>query len=132
MEDLEATRIYRSLFNRDAPPLILSRFKRVSERLNDKVSPQDLEQYYQAIRRVGDLEALEVAGRFTKKLPLLSWKFQAMVYLAETLPENQDYFVNRQTGFLKGGWLIFLGFMRTAYKLVKGFWLLGRLKSAAD
>ena len=100
--------------------------------MNDKVSPPDLEQYYRAIRRVGDLEALEVAGRFTKKLPLLSWKFQAMVYLAETLPENQVYFVNRQTGFFKAGWLIFLGFLRTAYKLVKGFWLLGRLKNAAD
>jgi hypothetical protein len=130
MEDLETRRIYRSLFNRNPPAVILSRYPFISQRLNARVSRAELERYTLAIGQIEDLEALEVACRFVKKFPLLSWKFQAMVYLAETLPENQAYFVNEQTSFIVGGWQLFTGFLRSAYKLAKGFWLLARLKDA--
>ncbi len=129
-EDLEATRIYRSLFDRNPPAIILARYKLVSEHLNNKVSRLDLERTYQAIRQVEDLEALEIACRFAKKLPLLNWKFQAVLYLAETLPENQPDLVNEQTSFIKGGWLIFMAVLRSAYKLAKGFWLLAGIRDA--
>jgi hypothetical protein len=130
IEELEATRIYRALFRQNPPAMITARFKPVSKRLNERASRADLERYTRAVRQSGDLEALELACRLAKKMPLLSWKFQAMVYLAETLPENQAYFVNERTSFFKAGWLILLDTLWTGFKAARGFWLLARLKDA--
>ena len=67
----------------------MQRFLPVIERLNAAASPAELAEYYRAVEAGADLEALELAGRLTGRLPLLTRKVQAMVALAETLPENQ-------------------------------------------
>lgn len=125
---LEAQKIYRSLFRQDAPEIVISRFQGISERLEENLSLVDKDRYYQIIRKVNDLEALEIACRITKKMPLLSWKFHAMVYLAETLPVNQHYFVNDRTNFIKAAWIVFGSIIWTGYKFIKGIWLITKIK----
>ena len=77
----EATRIFRAIFGADPPALVADRFIEASERLNAASDPQALAAYYTAIGRIGDLEALEVACRYRRTLPLLSAKFRVMVYI---------------------------------------------------
>jgi hypothetical protein len=120
----EARRIYRALFGRPIPPIITARFAAASEQLEAAVDPQELAAYRRFIAACPDLEAGEVAGRYTRRLKLLSRKFRLMVYLAETLPENQPFFVNERTNFLAGLWHCCAGAARTAFKLAKGVWLL--------
>ena len=100
--DKEGRRIYHALFRRDMPPILLERYRVAAERLDAALSPQELDAAYRAVEAQTDLEALEFAARLTGRLPLLRRKFQAMVYLAETLPDHQAFFVSRRSSRLGG------------------------------
>ncbi len=120
----EARAIYRALFGRDMPPILTHRFLPVVERLNATAGPAELAEYYRAIEAGADLEALELAGRLTGRLPLLTRKLQAMVALAETLPENQPFYVNHRTSFVAGAAAMAWAAAHTAQQAAKGLWLL--------
>lgn len=94
------------------------------ERLNAAASPAELADYYRAIETQADLEALELAGRLTGRLPLLTRKMQALVTLAETLPENQPLYVNRRSSFLAGAAAMAWAAAHSVRQGVKGLWLL--------
>lgn len=126
----EGRRIYHALFGRAIPPLLLERYLAAARRLDGHVDAQALAAYYQAVGDSKDLEALEFAGRLTGRLPLLSRKFQAMVYLAETLPENQDFYVNRRTSFQAGMLAIAAAAFRSAFKTLTGLIALRQVKNA--
>ncbi len=98
----EGRRIYRALFRRDIPSILLERYLIAAERMDAELDAQDLDAHYHAVEAQNDLEALEFAARLTGRLPLLRRKFQAMVYLAETLPDHQVFFVNRRSNWLGG------------------------------
>ena len=98
----EGRRIYRALFRRDIPSILLERYLIAAERLDAELDAKDLDAHYHAVEAQNDLEALEFAARLTGRLPLLRRKFQAMVYLAETLPDHQVFFVNRRSNWLGG------------------------------
>jgi len=126
LQRTEAEKIYGSIFGRKIPHIIRERFIAVSEvRLNHTVPEETLKAYYRIIQQVEDMEALEVAARYLNKLSFLSLKFQLMVYLAETLPENHRFFYADKKGYPQAGYFIILGFFATLYKLFKG-WLLVR------
>ena len=122
----EADRIYRALFGDHAPDVIKQRFIAPSRVLNAGTLTQDVERYYQAVEHPGDLEALELACRWTRRLPLISRKFRLMVYLAETLPENQRHFVNRNDSFLRGLLVVMVTPVRSAARFVRGWFLMRR------
>jgi hypothetical protein len=122
--ETEARAIYRSLFGRAIPPILVQRFLPVVERLNAGASLAELAEYYRAIEAGADLEALELAGRLTGRLPLLTRKVQAMVALAETLPENQRFFVNQRSSFVAGAAAMAWAAAHTARQAAKGLWLL--------
>ena len=128
-QEREAELIYRALFHQTVPDGITRHFIDASNQLHSNATPQDVAQYYQAIQGITDLEALEVAGRYRRKLPLLSSKFRLMVYLAETLPENQPFFINTESRAVRGWLAVFRGAFRTAFKLGKGLYLLGKVKN---
>jgi hypothetical protein len=67
-----------------------------------------------------DLEALELAARYTRRLPLLTRKFRLMAYLAETLPENQALFVSHRDNFLAAFLRLAWMTLRTIYLMPKG------------
>jgi hypothetical protein len=122
--EAEARSIYQVLFHRDIPPILLQRFLPVIERLNAAASRAELNAYYRALETQADLEALELAGRLTGRLPLLTRKVQAMVALAETLPENQRFYVNQRSSFFTGAAAIAWAAAHTARQGAKGLWLL--------
>lgn len=124
----EGRRIHQALFGRAIPPLLLERYLAAAARLDSAVDPAQLAAHYDAIGHTADLEALEFAGRLTGRLPLLSRKFQAMVYLAETLPENQDVYVNRRSSFVAGILVIGAATLRSALKALAGLASLQRVK----
>ena len=126
----EAARIYRAIFGDEVPGVVAERFVGASAALDPSVAPEALVAYRLALDRVGDLEALEVACRYARRLPLLSRKFRLMVYLAETIPDNRERFINDRDAVLAGYTVVALGALRTAFKLVKGFTLLRRLDRA--
>lgn len=124
MPDNEAQRIYHTLFNRPVPPLVAQRFAAASERLDAAVPPAELAAYRAALASGADLEALELAARYTHRLPLLTRKLGLMAYLAETLPENQSLFINERSNWV--GAIVALGAatLRTVWKMAKGLFLL--------
>lgn len=120
----ETQAIYRALFGRDLPPILARRFLPVIEQLNALAAPAELAGYYRAIESGADLEALELAGRLTGRLSLLTRKMQAMVALAETLPQNQRFYVNQRSSFLAGAAAMAWAAAHTALQGAKGLWLL--------
>lgn len=100
--DQEGRRIYHALFRCDIPPILLERYLVAAKRIDAAFGAQELDAYYHAVEAQDDLEALEFAARLTGRLPLLRRKFQAMVYLAETLPDHQVFFVNQRSNWLGG------------------------------
>ncbi len=120
----ESSAIFRALFGQDIPPILVQRFLPVIERLNATASPAELTEHYRAIEDGADLEALELAGRLTGRLPLLTRKMQAMVALAETLPENQRFYINQRSSFVTGAAAMAWAAAHTALQGAKGLWLL--------
>ena len=111
-------------FSGDIPPVLQARFHPASERLNAAAAPQELSAYHAAVETTNDLEALELAARLTRRLPLLTRKLRAMAYLAETLPDHQRHYVNYRSNFVQAALLIAWEGLRSVLKAAKGFWLL--------
>ena len=86
--------------------------------------PGDVAEVHQLLAQRADLEAAELAGRLTGRLPLLTRKFTAMTYLAETLPDHQRFYVNRRSSLVAGLATLAWAGMLTAVKLARGLWLL--------
>lgn len=121
---VEARALYRALFGRAAPSILVQRFLPVIEPLNATASAAELAGYYRAIESGADLEALELAGRLTGRLPLLTRKLQAMAALAETQPQNQRFYVNQRSSFVAGAAAMVWAAAHTARQAVRGWRLL--------
>jgi hypothetical protein len=123
----EAQRVYHTLFNRPIPPIVQERFAAGSRRLEANVAAEELARYRAAVASGLDLEALELAGRYTRRLPLLTRKFRLMAYLAETVPQNQGLFISHRDDLPRA--LVSVGWatLRTVWLMVKGVVLLSRV-----
>ena len=128
--ETEGRKIYAAIFGGEIPSIVLDRFVLASKRLNRSVLQAEMDLYYRAMLACNDLEALELAARYTRRFPLLSRKFRLMAYLAETLPENQAFFVNERSSFIGGMARSAAGAFRTVYKMLKGLWLVQRVAHA--
>lgn len=124
--ETEARKIYAAIFGGPIPPAVIDRFVVATQRLNANVPQAEMDAYYRALLACADLEALEVAARYTRRLPLLTRKFRLMAHLAETAPETQAFFINERSNLLAGLWAAFTGGLRTIGKLPVGLWLLRR------
>jgi hypothetical protein len=113
----ESQRIYQALFDRPIPPIVAERFAGGSARLEASASPDELERYRAVVASGLDLEAVELAARYTRRLPLLTRKFRLMAYLAETAPENQPLFISHRDN-LPGA------FLRVAFMTLRTVWLM--------
>lgn len=122
--DNDAEKIYLALFGKKIPALVQDRFKNISEKIDCSYSEKEIDKYRECIYKVHDLEALEIAARFLKKLPILTDKFKVMVYLAETLPENYSIFISEEQKLFSSYMLLASSVIRTMCKITKGFFLL--------
>jgi hypothetical protein len=120
-------RIYNVLFPGEIPSVLASRFTHAWEILAGDFSAQDLSQFRIAISGVSDLEALELACRRRKRLPVLTAQVSLMVMLAETLPSHSRYYLDTRPTRAGAIVSIVAGLVRTAWKLFKGSFLLGRI-----
>ncbi len=125
--EAEGRKVYAALFGGEPPPVLLARFASAARLLNSTALQAEVDRSTRALLASPDPEALELAARLTGRLPLLTRKFRLMVYLAETLPENQSRFVNRRSSFLRGLLNIAVAALRTAWKLPPGLWQLRRV-----
>ncbi len=124
----DAERLYRAVFGAAAPRAVIDRYLEASALLDAAATPEARAAYRRALAGVRDVEALEVAARYRRRLPLLSEHMRLMVYLAESAPENQRYFVKRRPSRAAAWTVLFAGAFRTAYKLAKGALLLARVR----
>ena len=128
-EHFEAERLYHAVFGKPIPEVLEERFREASRRVFDAFPEDQKRLYASALRSVSDLEALEVAGRLTGRFRLLTAKLTVMMFLAETLPDHQAYFVNQASSRVRGIAAVAKGSMKTAYKLIKGLYLARTLRS---
>lgn len=116
----EAERIYHSLFNKKIPESLKIHFNNISGEIDNHYHHDEVRKYYDLILKVNDLEALEITARYLKKLPILTEKFKVMVYLAETLPDNYDVFVNENPQRFFAYIYFISSVCRTFLKITKG------------
>lgn len=124
MSTNEAERIYKAIFGTNVPEEIQKHFKITSKKIENLFSEEEVKKYFECIEKVRDLEALELAERYLKKIPVLTEKFRIMVYLAETLPENYNKYINERDNCFLGYLLLICAGFRSFYKFVKGLFLL--------
>lgn len=120
----EAERIYYALFRKKIPESIQYHFEKLSKKLEDVYSEEEIKKYYECIAKINDLEALELAARYLKKFTMLTKKFQIMIYLSETLPENYVMYINEKNNRFFGCLLLMTSTFRTLYKFVLGIFFL--------
>lgn len=120
----EAQSVYWALFRGDAPFILIQRYEQAARQLDGAANPGDISAIHQLLAQRADLEAAELAGRLTGRLPLLTRKFAAMAYLAETLPDHQRFYINSRSSLAGGVMMLTWAGMLTAVKLARGLWLL--------
>jgi hypothetical protein len=120
----EADHVHRALFGTDAPEEVKRQYEAAL-----RILPLDSMPNHDLIRLAeegADLEAIEIALRRKNPSNALTQRFQVMCYLAEVRPAYFDRFVNRRRSFFTGvlslGWFS----LRSAYKAMKGSYLLRR------
>ena len=126
----EAERIYAALFSEPVPDVIAERFSSASPRLDERADPEELQAYWHVLEHIHDLEAVEVAGRYTKRLGILSRKFHLMTCLAETIPQDRTSFIKDNDTILGAYAALVSGALRTSAKILKGLVLLRNVNRA--
>lgn len=126
----EAERIYHAIFRSQISPKIRERYFQAADILFSRFSPEENQVFDEALNKVSDLEALELAARLRKKMPPLVFRFRLMVHLAENLPANQSVFVNSRDRRIISYFSLFFGGLKTLYKFAKGSFLLRRVGDA--
>ena len=124
--------MYHTLFNRPIPPVVGERFAAGSARLEANASPEEVARYRAAVSSGLDLEALELAGRYTRRLPLLTRKLRLIAYLAETVPQNQGLFISHRDNLPGALVRVAWATLRTAWLMAKGLVLLGRVQAGGS
>ncbi len=124
MINREAEKIYRSVFKKDIPDIVLERFIKISDRIEKGSQPEEIEKLRKITGNISDLAAAEYASRILGKNSLLIKKFQTMIYLGECLPENYDLFINEKKGLIKTLLIFTQVPFNSVYKFIKGFFLL--------
>lgn len=122
----EAQRIYQALFKTSIPSDVRERYNKGVRILFSGLSQREEQALADSLRKVSDIEALEMAARRRYKMHPLVSRFQLMVHLAESIPANQDIFINFTDRRIRSYFSLLLGGARTLYKWVKGFFLLRR------
>ncbi len=123
----DANRIYKAIFKENIPLSIEEKYRKAFEAVSAGFSETRVEEYKAVIEGTHDIEALELAGRCRKRLPLLVHAFEIMIYLAETVPGNQSKYFNFKTRRFSGFLSMAYACCRSAVKLLKGLFLLRKL-----
>jgi hypothetical protein len=116
----DAEKIYSALFGKKIPDNIHRHFNNISKEIESNFPHDEVVKYYELVGKINDLEALEVAARHLRKIPVLTEKFKIMVYLGEAIPDNYHIFINESTARFRGYAEMIFSIMRTIIKMMKG------------
>lgn len=120
----EADALHWTLFGAGAPAEVKQRYAIALETLPLAAAPQcDLAALS---KRNVDLEAMEVALRRNNPFNFLTQRFRVLCYLVEARPDYFHRFVNDRPRFFAGALTLGLMTLRSAYKAIKGKWLVKR------
>ena len=120
----ESEKIYYAIFKKKPPVWIKNHFENLSKRIEADFPEKEIIRYRRYTEKTNDLEALELAARHLKQIPLLTVKFNIMIYLAETVHENYSVYINTKDSLLSGYLLLIASAFRSLYKFSKGVLLL--------
>jgi hypothetical protein len=122
----EARALHRAIFGAEIPDELARRYVEAHAFCIKDASAADRDWMRRAVAARADLEALEIALRVRSPRHVLVRKARILVYLAESLPQYYDRFVNDRPR-RAAGWCVLAGAaLRTGYKLAKGRLLLLR------
>lgn len=124
-----ARRIFAVVFGEVPSHSVILRFSEGFEQLCRNADPAEVELLRHAVENVRYLGALEVAARYTHRLPLLVAAFRLLVYIAEAEPANQRFFVKRERSVSGAIGALFLGALQTGANMAVGLVLIRRLKA---
>ncbi|MCI0470312.1 MAG: hypothetical protein L0Y73_01485 [Candidatus Aminicenantes bacterium] len=120
----EAEYFYREIFSAPVPAHIEEKYIAA----NLAKLPHHDERIRTLVLKKADIEAVELAWRFKEPRNMLTKKIHILVYLAETDPANFPRFFNTKKRRFVSFILLSWHFIRTAGKLMKGKFLLGRYR----
>ena len=126
MKVTDAQRVYNVLFPGTIPPELESRFAAAWQILAGDYTESEHRKFERALALGGDLEALELAGRWQKQLPSLVARVRLMCVLAETRPDHARYFFQTKDNRLAGLFALAWAGVRSSLKYLKGVYLLWR------
>ena len=124
----DADRIYRAIFRAAPAPRVVERFLAADRLLTEGAAADEIARCRRVLDSSSDLEAIEVAARYRRQLPLLGARFRLMVYIAESEPDNQHYFAKRSASRAAAVAALAAGGIATAWKLARGALLLARVR----
>ena len=122
----ELARLHRAVFGGPPSVRFAARFEAASTLLESNYPQEELGLYRKALGTEADLEAMELAGRLTRRLTVLSKKIELLVYIVETAPESSPWMVNEERAVLRAWLEIGWGGLRSICKAVYGYYLLRR------
>ena len=120
MGNSAAEKIYRSIFKRNIPGIVLERFRKIESKMEQEAPAEDLDLHRKITGTISDLAAAEYASRILGKNRMLVRQFQVMVHLGECLPENYNLFVNEKKGVLRTLLIFACVPFNSVYKFFKG------------
>lgn len=123
-----ARRIFAVVFGEAPSHPVILRFSEGFEQLCRNADPAEVELLRRAVE-VRHLGALEVAARYTHRLPLLVNAFRLLLYVAEAEPASQRFFVKREKNISGAIAALFLGALHTVASMITGLVLLRRLNA---
>lgn len=127
--DREATdKIYQVILKEQVPPCVAERFIAASRALSEQLPEEERVACARILYSGVDLEAVEVAARLTRRLPLLCANFRLAAAIAECEPSLQSHFINARDIRIRAWLECGLGVLITSVKLVKGLWYLRAFK----
>lgn len=123
---IEANFFYQTLFGKPPSPLLIERYIAAHNFCCFVRSPEQQINLSLICRNNLDAESIEYATRSRKTL--LTKKFTLLTCLAEIDSENYPTFVNQQSNFAIGFFLLGLAVVRAPWKLAKGKYLVWRYR----
>ena len=123
----EGERLHDSIFGSRIPEPVLQKYIEAHNYYLTSPDKAELIWMSKVIQLGFDLEALEIALRFSNRYHLLVRKTKILVYITEAFDAYRPHFVNEDSQRLRAMVTLTFHGLRTASKFLKGKFLLWRL-----
>ena len=127
---VEAVLLHHSVFGKDISEPVIQKYVDAHHYYLTSATNSDLIWMAKAVQQKYDLEALELALRFSNPYHILVRKAKILVYITEVFSVYHYQFVNEKPQRMQAFMILALHSIRTGIKILKGKFLLWRLQSS--